>query len=191
MFPRRCSRAARDSLLRRRTRTACEIAAGRHRARRPGGARALLGRREDVPSLLAGANLLAMPSRFEGLPIVALEAMSLGLPVVGTRVCGLTEAVVDGSTGRLVPAGDAGALACALDEVLSSPGYSSLGGGGPAEAAREVRCRPHGCRDSRRLRRGSRRIQRPAAKRGRPHGADSYRLRRRRRDCQPPSRKSP
>ena len=67
----------------------------------------LLGRREDVPSLLAGANVLAMPSRFEGLPIAALEAMSLGKPVVGTRVCGLTEAVVDGSTGRLVPEGDA------------------------------------------------------------------------------------
>ena len=80
----------------------------------------LLGRREDVPSLLAGANVLAMPSRFEGLPIAALEAMSLGKPVVGTRVCGLTEAVVDGSTGRLVPEGDARSLARALDEVLSS-----------------------------------------------------------------------
>jgi predicted dehydrogenase/glycosyltransferase involved in cell wall biosynthesis len=88
----------------------------------------LLGRREDVPSLLAGANVLAMPSRFEGLPIVALEAMSLGLPVVGTRVCGLTEAVVDGRTGRLVPSGDAGALARALDEVLSSPDLAAAWG---------------------------------------------------------------
>ncbi|MBA2615713.1 MAG: glycosyltransferase, partial [Actinobacteria bacterium] len=88
----------------------------------------LLGHREDVPSLLAGANVLAMPSTFEGLPIVALEAMSLGVPVVGTRVCGLTEAVVDGSTGRLVPPGDAGALARALDEVLSSPEIAAAWG---------------------------------------------------------------
>jgi glycosyltransferase involved in cell wall biosynthesis len=88
----------------------------------------LLGRRDDVSSLLAGANVLAMPSRFEGLPIVALEAMSLGLPVVGTRVCGLTEAVVDGSTGRLVLQGDARALARALDEVLSSPALAAAWG---------------------------------------------------------------
>ena len=88
----------------------------------------LLGHREDVPSLLAGANVLAMPSRFEGLPIVALEAMSLGVPVIGTSVCGLTEAVVDGSTGRLVPPGDAAALACALDEVLASPELAAAWG---------------------------------------------------------------
>ncbi|MFN2469491.1 MAG: glycosyltransferase [Gaiellaceae bacterium] len=88
----------------------------------------LLGRRDDVPSLLAGANVLAMPSRFEGLPIVALEAMSLGLPVVGTRVCGLTEAVVDGLTGRLVAQDDGRALARALDEVLSSPELAAAWG---------------------------------------------------------------
>lgn len=98
----------------------------------------LLGRRDDVPSLLAGANVLAMPSRFEGLPIVALEAMSLGLPVVGTRVCGLREAVVDGSTGRLVPEGDGGALARALDEVLSSPELATAWGEAGRRRQRET-----------------------------------------------------
>ena len=88
----------------------------------------LLGHRHDVPSLLAGANVLAMPSAFEGLPIVALEAMSLGVPVVATRVCGLAEAVVDGITGRLVPPGDGTALARALDEVLSSPELAAAWG---------------------------------------------------------------
>lgn len=88
----------------------------------------LLGQREDVPSLMAGADVLAMPSRFEGLPLVALEAMSLGLVVVGTRVPGLTEVVVDGVTGRLVPPGDAHALARALAEVLGSPERSAAWG---------------------------------------------------------------
>jgi len=80
----------------------------------------LCGRRADVPSLLAGADVLAMPSDFEGLPLVALEAMSVGTPVVGTRVCGVADAVVDGLTGRLVPPGDARALEHALREALGS-----------------------------------------------------------------------
>jgi predicted dehydrogenase/glycosyltransferase involved in cell wall biosynthesis len=97
----------------------------------------LLGRREDVPSLLAGANVLAMPSRFEGLPIVALEAMSLGVPVVGTRVCGLTEAVVDGCTGRLVPPEDVDALARGLEEVLSSSELAAAWGEAGRQRQRE------------------------------------------------------
>lgn len=78
----------------------------------------LLGRRNDVPDLLAAADVFAMPSRAEGLGIAALEAMAAGLPVVASRVGGLGEVVLDGETGRLVPPGDAAALARALDEVL-------------------------------------------------------------------------
>ncbi len=80
----------------------------------------LCGSRADVPALLAGADLVAMPSDFEGLPLVALEAMSVGTPVVGTSVCGVSDAVVDGVTGRLVPPGDARALAQALGEAIDS-----------------------------------------------------------------------
>ena len=48
-----------------------------------------------------------------------LEAMTIGLPVVATPVSGIPEAVEDGETGLLVPAGDPAALADALARVLT------------------------------------------------------------------------
>lgn len=79
------------------------------------------GRRDDVPALMAAADLFVLPSLFEGLPLVVLEAMAAALPVVGTRVCGTAEAVVDGVTGRLVPAQDPRSLAEAMCEALEQP----------------------------------------------------------------------
>jgi len=77
-----------------------------------------LGHRDDVPALLAAADLFVLPSRFEGHPLAALEALAAGLPVVGTRVCGLDEAVLDGETGRLVEPDQPRALAEAILELL-------------------------------------------------------------------------
>jgi len=81
----------------------------------------LLGRRNDVPALLAAADALVLPSSIEGLPLVVLEAMAAGRPVVATSVGGTPEAVVDGETGLLVPAGDVDALARAIDVLLGDP----------------------------------------------------------------------
>lgn len=80
-----------------------------------------LGFRDDVPSLLRAADVAVLSSRWEGLPLSPLEAMAARLPVVATAVPGTREAVVDGETGRLVPVGDAAALAVALGEVLDDP----------------------------------------------------------------------
>lgn len=96
-----------------------------------------LGRRDDIGALLAAADLFVLPALFEGLPLAALEAMAAGLPVVGTRVCGTSEAVADGITGRLVPAGDADALADAILEVLTRPELAA--GWGAAGRLRVVR----------------------------------------------------
>jgi D-inositol-3-phosphate glycosyltransferase len=50
-----------------------------------------------------------------------VEAMASGLPVIGTRVGGMLDTVVDGETGRLVPAGDAASLAAAILQLHRNP----------------------------------------------------------------------
>jgi len=79
----------------------------------------LLGYREDIPALMAAADMFVLPSRFEGLPMSVIEAMLTGLPVVACDVRGPAEQVVDGVTGLLVPVGDATALAAALRRLAA------------------------------------------------------------------------
>jgi glycosyltransferase involved in cell wall biosynthesis len=67
----------------------------------------------------------------EGLGVVLLEAMNYGIPVIASRVGGIVDIVVDEETGLLVPPGDPGALAGALDRVLGDPDLGRrLGEGG-------------------------------------------------------------
>ena len=82
----------------------------------------LLGRVEpdEVPRLLARSTALVMPSRYEGLPLVALEAAWSARPVVAMAGPGLGEAVVDGTTGLLVPPGDVPGLARSMAVLLAS-----------------------------------------------------------------------
>ena len=82
---------------------------------------ALLGERRDVPRLLATCDVFILSSRSEGLPISVLEAMAARLPVVATNVGGLSELVVDGITGFLVPPADSTALAEAVSRLLADP----------------------------------------------------------------------
>lgn len=81
----------------------------------------LLGRRDDVPCLLAAADLFILPSISEGMPNVVLEAMAAGTPVVATAVDGTRELIVDGHTGRLVPPADPERLAEAVISLLNDP----------------------------------------------------------------------
>ncbi|CAN5192699.1 hypothetical protein BH18CHL2_BH18CHL2_06720 [soil metagenome] len=88
----------------------------------------LLGARQDVPELIEASDVVVLPSLFEGLPIVALEAMALGAAVIGTQVCGMSEAVVDGETGRLVAPGRPDLLADAIAEALADDGLRASWG---------------------------------------------------------------
>ncbi len=90
-----------------------------------------LGRRKDVPEILACCELFVLPSRAEGFPNVILEAMAAGLPVVATRVGGTPEIVEDGINGLLVPPQDPHSLAAAILRVMKDPGFAkSLGHSG-------------------------------------------------------------
>lgn len=80
-----------------------------------------LGRREDVPEVLACCELSILASRSEGFPNVVLEAMAAGLPVVATRVGGVPEIIQDGFTGLLVSPQDHEALAHAVLQVMQDP----------------------------------------------------------------------
>lgn len=80
-----------------------------------------LGHRDDVPRLMAAADIVILPSEYEGLPNVVMEAMSLRKPVVATAAPGTTELVIDGETGVLVPVGDIPALARAARDLIRDP----------------------------------------------------------------------
>lgn len=95
-----------------------------------------LGRRDDVPDLVAACDVFVLPSRQEGLGVAALEAMAGARPVVASRVGGLGEAVIDDRTGLLVPPADVDALARALTRLLRDPALRErLGAEGPARIA--------------------------------------------------------
>ncbi|MCK6548477.1 glycosyltransferase [Myxococcota bacterium] len=80
----------------------------------------LLGWREDVPELLAAADVVALASIFEGLPRTAVQALAAERPFVGTRVDGTPEVIREGKNGYLVEPRDARALAAALAKALEA-----------------------------------------------------------------------
>ena len=80
---------------------------------------------DAVAAALQPCHLFALPSLYgEGLPMVVLEAMALGRPVVASDVEGVALALDHGRVGRLVPPGDADALAQALRQLMTQPGQA-------------------------------------------------------------------
>lgn len=79
----------------------------------------LLGHRNDVPALLAAADVFTLASHREGMPRSIIEAMLTGLPVVATNIRGSREEVCHNETGLLVPVADPAALAAALDTLAT------------------------------------------------------------------------
>jgi len=98
----------------------------------------LLTHREDIPNLLAAADVFAMPSLWEGLPLALLEAMLAGKAIVASRISGIPEAVTDGVEGLLSTPGEVASLRQALGRLLSDSGLRTrLGAAALARARRE------------------------------------------------------
>lgn len=80
----------------------------------------LTGYRDDVPRLMAAADIYAMPSDAEPFGLVFVEAMAVGLPVVALDNGGTPEVVVHGVTGLLSPLNDPNSLAINLQTLVGS-----------------------------------------------------------------------
>jgi alpha-maltose-1-phosphate synthase len=92
----------------------------------------------EVIQLLTHAAVFAIPSVYEPLGIVNLEAMACGTAVAGSRTGGIPEVVADGETGLLVPPGEPGPLADALNILLRDPGRArAMGEAGRKRAVAE------------------------------------------------------
>ena len=76
---------------------------------------------EEIPALMAAADLFVLPSFYDSFGIVLVEAMACGVPVVATR-CGGPEDIVEEGMGVLVAVGDAEALARGILAMLDGYG---------------------------------------------------------------------
>jgi glycosyltransferase involved in cell wall biosynthesis len=81
----------------------------------------LLGRvaRPDLPALIRSCDAMVTVPWYEPFGIVPLEAMACGVPVIASAVGGLTDTVVDGITGVLVPPRDPELLAVTVNRLLA------------------------------------------------------------------------
>ena len=81
----------------------------------------VLGKRDDVRTLLELMDLYVHPSRGEGFGLAVVEAMLAGLPVITSDEAAFPEYVLHGTTGLTSPGGDAAALASAITDLALDP----------------------------------------------------------------------
>lgn len=80
-----------------------------------------LGHRQNLPELLAAADIFALTSRSEGMSNAMLEALAAGLPVITTRIADHDQIIREGIEGCLVDPGDVPALARVLVALTQDP----------------------------------------------------------------------
>jgi glycosyltransferase involved in cell wall biosynthesis len=95
------------------------------------------GFRTDVAEIMMGSDALLLPSRVEGFGYVLVEAMAAGIPCIASNASSIPEIVEDGVTGILHAVGDSGAIADAINDLLSNPERVRAMGEAGARVARE------------------------------------------------------
>jgi glycosyltransferase involved in cell wall biosynthesis len=90
-----------------------------------GGDATFFGAVKRPQDVVRAAHVLVLTSETEGVPAVLIEAGLCGVPAVAVDVGGVSEVVVDGTTGRLVSSASPAALAQAMREVAGRAGYAA------------------------------------------------------------------
>jgi glycosyltransferase involved in cell wall biosynthesis len=86
----------------------------------------LLGHVQDMPALMATADMFVLPSSYrEGVPRSLIEAAAAGLPIVTTDTPGCREVVEIGVNGILVPMRDSAVLAAAIRKIVLDPALAA------------------------------------------------------------------
>ena len=91
----------------------------------PAGRIILAGERTDVPEILPAFDVFVLPSLYEGLPTAVVEAMVCGIPVVATAVNAVSDVVIPGQTGLLVPPRRPDLAANAVRYLLDRPAIAA------------------------------------------------------------------
>lgn len=91
---------------------------------------------EEITPAVAGLDILLHPARAEGLGTAVLEAMAVGVPPVVFAVGGLTEVIVDGENGLLVPPEDTRQFAASTARLVIDQGLRSRLGAAARERAK-------------------------------------------------------
>lgn len=80
----------------------------------------MIGYSHEAEKYLSAADILCLPSYREGFPIVILEAAAMKVPAIGSRIYGVSDAIIDRVTGMLCEVGDSSSLTSVLYDVMNN-----------------------------------------------------------------------
>jgi len=81
-----------------------------------------VGLTDKPEEYMAASDFLVIPSYREGFGSVVIEAAACGIPSIGTDIYGLSDAIIDGKTGFLVPVGSVKALEATILRLAHDAG---------------------------------------------------------------------